>query len=274
MFPRRFSLLLVPAPFLLAGAALLVACGGNGSTGAASSADESSGTCTATFTWWQKDAYKNAGGRNDPLWPPHTTTEMQITCGGQVVTDTSMTNHGTALGQFDDAGAPMLTEMKQVTATGSQDQMTALVGAYQSCACDPAVDGGPGTQFLSADAPNAVMLQILASATDYLSQNLQCPASPSTADIVTMLQSGDIDDAADAMSQCTWADGSSFDDGLQQAASAVLSQTGQVLDSYHVCNNDGELQAGLFAAFASDGTIASCDPASSVCTGPSFFYTP
>src|ERR1700722_19849501 len=135
MLRRRLSLLLVPALFLLAGAALVLACGGNGSAaGAASSADESSDTCTATFTWWQKDAYKNAGGRNDPLWPPHTTTELQITCGGQVVTDTSMTNHGTALGQFDDAGTPMLTNMKQATATGSQDQMTAFMAAYQSCA--------------------------------------------------------------------------------------------------------------------------------------------
>lgn len=145
----------------------------------------------------------------------------------------------------------------------------ALVAAYQSCQCDPT------TQFLSLDAlPDPTMQQVLTTVLQYLSQNLHCPGSPSTSDVVTMIQNGDYQDAAAAMPQCAWTDGTSCDDGLQQAATQVLAQLGQTLAGYHVCNNDAMLQANLFASYAAGNGVSACDSTTSVCAGPSFFYDP
>lgn len=256
----------------------LLACarGGAGETageshGARSSSpvDSDPTACTATFTWWQKDAYFDSPGRSYPLWPPHTATELQVTCGAQTVADVSQGNHGSTPGMTDDAGTPMLVDVQQQSVTGSLDDMNALVAAYQSCQCDPT------TQFLSLDdLPDPTMQQVLTTVLQYLNQNLYCSGSPSTADVVNMIQSGDYVDAAAAMPQCAWADGTSFDDGLQQAATQVLGQLGQTLAGYHVCNNDAMLQASLFSAYAAGNGVVACDSTTSVCAGPSFFYDP
>jgi hypothetical protein len=246
---------------------------GNDAAGVRSSSsspvDSDPNGCTATFTWWQKDAYFNSPGRSYPLWPPHTATELQVTCGAEIVDDVSQGNHGTTPGTTDDAGTPMLVDVLQQSVTGSMDDMNALVAAYQSCQCDPT------TQFLSLDnVPDATMQQVMTTVLQYLSQNLYCPGSPSTSDVVNMIQNGDYQDAAAAMPQCAWADGTSFDDGLQQAATQVLGHVGQTLAGYHVCNNDAMLQAGLFQAFAAGNGVVACDSTASVCAGPSFFYNP
>jgi len=249
---------------------LIAACSGApGGTRSSSAAEDGSDTCAATFTWWQKDAYKSTAGRTSPLWPPHTTTELQVTCGDQVMADASKTNHGTAIGAVDANGDTILVQMRQSDpVTGTRDEMTALVAAYQSCDCDSV------TQFLSTDDASGVMTQVLANVGDYMTQHLQGPGSPSTTDVVGMIQSGDYDDAANAVEQCSWDDGTSFEDGLQQAASDVLAATGDTLDGYHVCNNDAMLQAGLFSDYASGSGVGACDATSSVCAGPTFFYNP
>ncbi|HTQ46761.1 MAG TPA: hypothetical protein VMI75_28600 [Polyangiaceae bacterium] len=234
-----------------------------------SSVDDDPNACTATFIWWQKDAYFNSPGRSYPLWPPHTATELQVSCGGAIVNDVSQGNHGSTPGLTDDAGTPMLVDVLEQSVTGSMDDMNALVAAYQSCQCDST------TQFLSLDdVPDATMQQVLTTVLQYLNQNLYCPGSPSTSDVVNMIQNGDYEDAAAAMPQCAWADGSSFEDGLQQAASQVLGQLGQTLAGYHVCNNDAMLQANLFTSYVAGSGVVACDSTTSVCAGPSFFYNP
>jgi hypothetical protein len=231
--------------------------------------DSDPNACTATFTWWQKDAYFNSPGRSYPLWPPHTATELQVNCGGQIVNDVSQGNHGSTPGLTDDAGTPMLVDVMQQSVTGSVDDMNALVAAYQGCQCDST------TQFLSLDhVPDQTMQQVLTTVLQYLNQNLYCPGSPSTSDVVSMIQNGDYEDAAAAMPQCAWADGTSFDAGLQQAATQVLGQLGQTLAGYHVCNNDAMLQSNLFATYAAGSGVVACDSTTSVCAGPSFFYNP
>ncbi len=269
---RPIALAIVPVSL-----SALVACGsaarggaGDGAGGSSSSSvDSDPNACTATFTWWQKDAYLNSPGRSNPLWPPHTATELEITCGGQTVADVSQGNHGTTPGTTDANGTPMLIDLRQESVTGSRDDMNALAAAYQSCQCDAT------TQFLSLDnVPDPTMQQVLTTVLQYLNQNLQCPGSPSTSDVVTMIQGGDYVDAAAAMQQCTWADATSFDDGLQQAAAQVIGQIGQTLAGYHVCNNDAMLQATLFRAYAAGKGVVACDSTTTVCAGPSFFYDP
>lgn len=234
-----------------------------------SSVDSDPNACTATFTWWQKDAYLNSPGRSNPLWPPHTATELQVTCGGQTVQDASQGNHGTTPGTTDASGTPMLVDVMQQSVSGSMEDMNALVAAYQSCQCDPT------TQFLSLDdVPDPTMQQVLTTVLQYLNENLQCPGSPATSDVVYMIQNGDYVDAAAAMEQCTWNGGTSFDDGLQQATAQVLAQVGQTLDGYHVCNNDAMLQASLFETYAAGNGVVACDSTTSVCAGPRFFYDP
>jgi hypothetical protein len=258
------------AALLLFWLPLISACSsGSGATRSASAAEDGTDTCTATFTWWQKDAYKSTAGRTSPLWPPHTTTELQVTCGDQQLADVSMTNHGTAIGAVDANGDTILVQMRQSDpVTGTRDDMNALVAAYQACNCEAA------TQFLSTGDASGIMQQVLVKFADYMSQNLQCPDSPSTSDIVGMVQNGDYSGAADAIQQCSWNDGTSFEDGLQQAASDFLAATGDTLDGYHVCNNDAQLQAGLFSDYANGNGVGACDATSSVCSGPAFFYNP
>jgi hypothetical protein len=276
----RRPLLLLSTLTLLAGYSLVSGCGSDKgfSTG---TADDSMGAgsgsaadCTATFTWWQKDAYLNSPGRNDPAWPPHTTTELQVSCGGQVVATASMTNHGTPFGTTNDAGVPMLTDMQQATVSGTQAQLTSLLSTYQACECDPTSPGGPGTVFLSAQPPSPVMGQVLSIVESYLEQNLTCTAATSVTQIGNMLEAGNFDGARAAISGCTWSSGASFEAGLDQAASTVSGELASVLTGYHVCNNDAMLQANLFSTFQSTGAIAACDKTSSVCKGPEFFYNP
>ena len=118
------------------------------------------------------------------------------------------------------------------------------------------------------------MGQVLAAVQTYVQQNLQCPGGTSPSQIASMIQSGDFGGAESAMGGCTWANGTSFEAGLSQAASAVSGDLASVLAGYHVCNNDAMLQANLFLGFQSNGSIAACDPTSDVCKGPQFFYNP
>jgi hypothetical protein len=219
----RRPLLLLSTLTLLAGYSLVSGCGSDKgfSTG---TADDSMGAgsgsaadCTATFTWWQKDAYLNSPGRNDPAWPPHTTTELQVSCGGQVVATASMTNHGTPFGTTNDAGVPMLTDMQQATVSGTQAQLTSLLSTYQACECDPTSPGGPGTVFLSAQPPSPVMGQVLSIVESYLEQNLTCTAATSVTQIGNMLEAGNFDGARAAISGCTWSSGASFEHGVWRA---------------------------------------------------------
>src|SRR5262245_29962560 len=78
--PSMKTYLFVPAL-----AALVFACGGSKDSPGEGSQNVSgkegpAETCTATFRWLQKDAYKNTGGRSTALWPPHTTTVLDVQC--------------------------------------------------------------------------------------------------------------------------------------------------------------------------------------------------
>ena len=253
---------------------LLVACGSSsdaGEHGAASAVSAADETCTATFHWLQKDAYKNTGGRTSALWPPHTTTMIDVVCkdasGNQTYTTSAFKeNHGTKPGDLDASGRAYLDDVKQATATGSRASVQGLLDAYAGCACDAT------TQFLGMDSvkEDLTVQNIVAKFADYAALHLTCSGDKTTEDVVGMMKAGDIEGVLAAYPGCAWQSGYGALDGLEQAAGTLFPD----LSKYHVCNNDAELEAQLFQTFAKNGTAPACDSTSKLCSGPTFFYSP
>ena len=231
---------------------------------------ESSETCTATFRWLQKDAYKNTGGRTDAAWPPHTTTAVDVVCADADGNETFRTsayreNHGTAPGAVDANGRQYLDEVKTATTSAPRATLQAFVASYKDCEC------APETTFLSLDSVKGdTEKQILGEVENYVSAHLVCSGSVATSDVVSMIDSGDYAGALAASSSCSWEEGYGFADGFKQATSAVVSS----LSDYHVCNNDAKLQAGIWDTLVSNGEVAACDNTGAACHGPAFFYNP
>lgn len=250
----------------------LVACGDDSAATTGDEADVTAEKCEATFTWLQKDAYKSTAGRTSPLWPPHTTTTLSVTCtrGGKrtEVASATMENHGTKPDAVDANGEPILVPMKSEMVRASRSKLLALVDAYEACDCEAA------TKFLSLDAMGDDKVQaLLGRVSAYLEQHLACPEG--TDALVADLAAGDVDAVVAALPSCTWDDGADFASGLDGALEELVAASQEELGDYHVCNNDAELQAGLWATFRSKKQVAACDAAASAaCRGPAWFYSP
>jgi hypothetical protein len=246
----------------------LAACSGSaGSQGNQSSAQTGDDvSCTATFHWLQKDAYANRAGRTSDLWPPHTTTTIDASCTDGETFSAYRENHGTLPGAVDADGNLILVDVKDSDpVTVPLATLQAMLTAYAACEC------APTTAFLTLDAVGgAQAMQLLAALASYVDANMTCGgASPDQ--LVALLQSGDIDDALALLPTCAWNDGEDWGTGFTSATEAVL---GDAYDSYHVCNNDAQLESALWAQLASGAPIQACDSDSAVCHGPVFFYTP
>ena len=272
MRARLFGLMVVC--FGAAGALSFSEGCGSSATGADAGPDGSTGeggageTCTATFRWLQKDAYKSTPGRASKLWPPHTTTTLSVECTGNDAGYAVHENHGTLPTATDDAGTPILQEMKKASVTGSRASILDLLAKYQGCACEPT------TKFLGLDAvKDQGVQQLVGKLSDYLNANLTCPA-PGTAALVTNLQNGDIAAVLAQLPSCTWAGDAGLADGLNQAWAAIVAASSEIISGYHGCNTDAKLQAGLFASFKDGQPSAACDGDASVCHGPAWFYDP
>lgn len=237
--------------------------------------DDTSGeTCTATFRWLQKDAYADLAGRSSPLWPPHTTTTLQVICVDELGTealvgDAFMANHGTEPGTLDLHGDVVLVETNVESVQGSRAELLSLVDTYQGCECFP------GTNFLSMDALEDEAVQaVVQKLLEYVGANLDCGGNPPVSDVITALQAGDIETVLEALPGCTWADGHDWGTGFSEAAAVLLDDIVTTLDGYHVCNNDALLQATLWAEYLETGAIGTCDSGSAMCAGPMWFYEP
>jgi len=245
--------------------------GGGASAGQAAPASAAGESCTATFHWLQKDAYRSTAGRTTAFWPPHTTTTLDVRCtdasGNETYDETAVReNHGTKPGDVDASGRPFLVEMKSSEAHGTREQMRALLDAYKTCECEGS------TQFLSMDVvkEDPTMRAILTAFGTYASANLTCASGVTTEGIESMLANADYDGTVKALASCEWRAGASFADGLAAAAGSVVPD----LSKFHVCNNDAKLEAALFDRFAKDGSAPLCDPNGALCKGPAFFYSP
>ncbi len=245
---------------------LAVACTENAETGDPNNVTET--RCTATFRLLQKDAYKSTAGRSTDLWPPHTTTTLDLACDGDPVGGSFQANHGTEPDQIDANGDVILVEAATFEVEGPRAELEALKTEFEACGCDAE------TEFLSMDSlDDATAQALMETVGDYLNANLSCP-SGSPADLVGKLQQGDVEGAIDQFVTCEWVSGASFEEGLDQALEDLAAQTGKLLAGYHVCNNDAALQRTLFDGYAATGEVTPCDATADVCHGPMWLYAP
>lgn len=224
-------------------------------------------TCTGTLRILQKDAYKDVAGRSSELWPPHTTTVFDIDCGDGVLS-TVQANHGTKPDAVDGNGDVFLVQTGVLEVEGTEDDLLDLAVAFEACSCDEA------TTFLTLDTLDEdTASQLLDRVGAYLEENLICEGT-SGDELSTLLASGDVDALLAILPGCTWADGTSLEDGLDQALAELVEATGGLLEDYHVCNNDAALQVELVEQFDASGEIVKCVADAPICHGPTWFYNP
>jgi len=262
-------------PFLF-----LIAC-----AGAASSADDDGASsedqivtsemrasaddaCTATFVFWQKDAYKDVGGRTNDLWPPHTTTQLEVSCQtaeGEQHIAPFKENYGSKPGQKDKNGNDLLVRVQMdphvVTVHAPWRDMKNLVASYEDCGCDP-------QGFLGLDTIDADGKQLF----EELAPILTCPDGSDA--ILAALKDRRYDDAKRMAAACRLKDGVTQSQ-LAETASQVDAEVKKTLAEHHVCNNNAELQADLFVRFRDHDDAHACDPHDrALCYGPKLFYSP
>lgn len=241
----------------------LAGCGDDGEPN-----DVGTQTCTATLRVLQKDAYKDTAGPLTNGWPPHTTTELEVACDGELAGRAVQANHGTTVGQTDANGNVFLHEVKAVEADGRRGDLLALLDAYETCSCDA------GTKFLGLDTLQQPGAQALLSAlAAYIEANLHCEGA-TIDELVGLLSQGDVSGALAILPACSWISGTSVEQGFDQALSGLAAQTNELLADYHVCNNDATLQKQLFDEYARTAKVHACDAFSAVCHGPKWLYTP
>ncbi len=223
--------------------------------------------CQATLHWLQKDAYKETAGRSSPLWPPHTTTTLQVVCDGVEVASAHRENHGTLPGALDANGEIFLVDMGAMVVDGTREALDALLTAYAGCEC--------ATSFLSMDAlGDTAVQQLVGELSGYLAEHLVCAGAIDTPGLIGRLQAGDVEAVIAELPNCTWAAGTDWSTGLDAALTTIVAASGEALDAYHVCNNDASLQTALLDRFVADGTIAACDGTQPICHGPIWFLNP
>lgn len=246
--------------------------GGQGGAGTGGAAPVEA--CTATFHWLQKDAYKDTAGRSTSLWPPHTTTALDVVCqtgegAPEVVASAFQANHGTEPGAVDANGEVFLVEIRADEAKGTRAAMIDLVDKYKACECDGS------TKFLSLDSlQDAAVDALLKNVVAYIQTHLVCATPGGTDALVGALQAGDFEQVLADLPSCTWDTGADLASGLDDALATFLQATQEVLSGYHVCNNDAELQAMMFQGFLGSGKATACDASADVCNGPKWLYDP
>lgn len=227
--------------------------------------------CTASFTWFQKDAYKDTGGRTTPGWPPHTTTQLQLTCNvkgkSRVVTTNAQGNHGSLPGVMDSTGKRLLLDpVKTDTVKGTQKQLAPLLDAYKTCECEPA-------KFFSLDVSRNPEAQgLLDEALTIIETSVKCGGAGAKA-LADDLRAGKFEEALAIVPLCQFPNGDAAS-VMTQAITELGKKAQKSFADYHVCNNDAALQAAQFANFQSKRVATKCDQKDAICIGPRFFYTP
>lgn len=139
-----------------------------------------------------------------------------------------------------------------------------MIEAYRGCSCEGE------TAFLGLDSLQGELAErLLETVLGYVQTHLTCPGEPLD-ELLAALQAGDFETSVQIFPTCTWAGGTSFEEGLSEAFATVIAETGELLADYHVCNNDAALQKQLFDGFAADGSLA-CDGVA-LCRGPMWLY--
>lgn len=188
-------------------------------------------TCRASFHWLQKDAYKDTAGRTSNLWPPHTTTLLDVYCqlddgDEELLTTTFQANHGTEPGAVDANGDVILVEVRADDIGGTRAQLLELVEAYKTCSCEAA------TKFLTLESLEDEAVQALVlNAISYLQAHLTCAVPGGTDAVTTALQNGDIAQVLANLPSCTWSTGSDLEQagrGLRRLPRHVAGGPGRI----------------------------------------------
>jgi hypothetical protein len=256
-------------------ASVVVACGasaedvgdGNDAITASGITAKASDPCVATLEFLQKDAYVTRGRTSD-LWPPHTTTVLDVTCQtakGEQHIAPFKENYGTKPGTKDKDGNDMLALAKMdpqvVTTHAPWGEMKKLVASYQDCGCDP-------KGFLGLDTIDVEGQGLLESITPILS----CPDS--NEDLLVALKEKRWDDAKAMVSRCHVKDDVSPAE-LAKTAADVEKQVKELYSEHHLCNNNAVMQADLFTRFRDHEDATACDPHDKkFCYGPKVFFNP
>ncbi len=231
-------------------------------------ADEAGSACSITFRVYQKDAYLEASGRNMPFWPPHTTTDVIARCPSGYLRRAERPNHGTQVAALDADGNRVLKLVHQRVLNGSRQRVESLLAAFNACEC--------GNTFLSANSiQDDAVRGLFASLSVYLSDKINCSiAIGGNGAMLHALRVGELDFVRNNAASCTWEGSDDWQAVVGRAWQEVARENADALSGYHVCNNDARLQAQLVEGFASSSVGLVCNPASSLCVGPSWFFDP
>jgi len=244
----------------------LLGCTSSSQEGASEVVDPGDEICVATMSFWQKDAYRTSAGRSNPLWPPHTSTQFDVLCGGVRVAGGMNDNHGTLPDELDADGSVILQRVASLAAEGKRSELEAVAESYRSCEC--------GTTPVSLDSLDDEGVEELLSAVgDYVEDNMGCSGPGGVMALTARLEQGEIESMLGELANCTWASGANWATAFDSALSSTIAST-ETTDDFHVCNNDALLQGQLLQQFAASGNVGPCDGLNELCTGPLWYYEP
>ncbi|GEM_PF-2858196 len=218
--------------------------------------------CTVRFALLQKDAYSDLDGRNQPLWPPHTTTAVEFICLGANWDYETLSNHGTDYTELASNGDFWL----EVVDTSdelpvSRTTLDALRAAFLDCNCEAAGD------YVSLSAITDPGVQDLLDAlADFTNTHLSCVDGTMGKDVAAWLEDGDIESVLGKIQQCNLG-GLDWGDGFRAAVEAI----GGAPEVLHTANNDAILQAEWYAAWEATGVVGTCDGSAAVCRDTTWF---
>jgi len=222
---------------------------------------------SGTLTVMQKDAYSNNPGRNNLIWPPHTTTVFEWTDGKQV-----QLNHGTAPDEKNANGELLLDVVKVYHFTGKREDLEKLEQVYINAICD-IENGKPSNTFLSMiEGKTELEKVVLESLGEFITDdsNNFSHGNLTKEAVLQIISSGDVSKLMPLLQNS----------GLSEiqiltAFNIILKNSfiklGNDLSNYHVCNNDAELQVELIKNFINTGKVQMPDRR---CTGPMIYYFP
>jgi hypothetical protein len=222
---------------------------------------------SGTLTVLQKDAYSNYPGRNNILWPPHTTTVFEWNNGKEV-----HLNHGTAPEEKDANGTLMLTEIKVYNFTGTKSQLKALEEAYVYATCD-SVDGKPFNTFLSMVEGKAELEKVvLKSLGDFITDdsNNFSHGNLTKEEVLQLIHSGDVSKLM-LLLQGSGLSEAQLITAFNMILKNAFTELGHDIKDFHVCNDDANLQVELVKNFISTGKVQMPER---VCDGPMIYYFP
>ena len=236
-------------------------------TGCKNDNDETFEIYSGTLTVMQKDAYSNTAGRNNILWPPHTTTVFKWNNGEEV-----QLNHGTSPDEKDANGTSMLDEVKVYNFQGSKNDLAALEQAYIEAIYDD-VDGKPLNTFLTlVEAKSELSKVVLESLGEFITKDEHnfSHTGLTKDQVLLLLASGDVSKLMPLLQNSNLTP-ENIHIAFNEILKSSFAKLGHDISDFHVCNNDADLQVRLIKNYISTGKVQIPERK---CSGPMVYYFP